>query len=676
MNEKQKHFIPQEIEEKWYAYWEREGFFFPNEEGNAYTIVIPPPNITGSLHMGHALNATLQDILVRWKRMLGFSALWLPGTDHAGIATQNVVEKQLQKEGLTRHEIGRDAFIERVWKWKDEYGQTIITQLKKMGASCDWSRQRFTLDEGLSKAVREVFVKLFEEGLIYRDTRLINWCPRCHTALSDLEVEHEDIEGSLTYMKYPVKGTDQYVTVATTRPETMLGDSAVAVNPDDERYGTLIGKHVALPLTGRTIPIIADDAVDMEFGTGAVKVTPAHDFNDEAIARRQNPVLPFIKVIDEDGTMTPDAGDDYRDMDRYECRKKVVTDLKALKLITKVERHQHSIGHCYRCKTVIEPLSTMQWYVNVHDMAEEALDAVRSGQIRITPEGWKNSYYSWMENINDWCISRQIWWGHRIPVWYCPFCRTEEGIMQGELIRHVFFEPVVVDGDEITGGTYAELKLMGFSHDEIIKNSKNVRVDAAVKPLCSREDIHECPECGNKDVLRDPDVLDTWFSSALWPFSTLGWPEKTADLEKFYPTNVLVTAFDILFFWVARMIMMGLKFRKDVPFRDVYIHALIRDSEGKKMSKSKGNVIDPVIMAEKYGTDAFRFTLAAFAAQGRDIRFSEERVDGYRNFINKLWNASKFIKMNLDESVITDDIDMDAMDLTERWILSRLADRA
>jgi len=626
--------------------------------------------------MGHALNATLQDILVRWKRMLGYSTLWLPGTDHAGIATQNVVEKQLQQEGLTRHEIGREKFIERVWRWKEQYGETIINQLRKMGASCDWSRQRFTLDEGLSRAVREVFVKLFEEGLIYRDTRLINWCPRCHTALSDLEVEHETVDGKLTYIRYPMEGSGRHLVVATTRPETMLGDTAVAVNPDDERYRDLVGKHVILPLVKRRIPVIADEAVDPGFGTGAVKVTPAHDFNDEAIAKRQNPALPFVKVIDEEGRMTAEAGESYRGMDRYECRKAVLEDLKAEGLIEKVESYGHSIGHCYRCKTVIEPLSTIQWYVNVQDMAEEALDVVRREKIRISPSGWKNSYYAWMENINDWCISRQIWWGHRIPVWYCPYCRTEEGILQGEMIHHVFFHPLKVDGDEVSGGTYAELKLMGLSHEEIVNNSRAIRIDSTVRPLCSREDLHECPECGYQDLLRDPDVLDTWFSSALWPFSTLGWPDRTEDLEKFYPTDVLVTGFDILFFWVARMIMMGLKFRKDIPFRDVYIHALVRDSEGKKMSKSKGNVIDPVIMIDKYGTDAFRFTLAAFAAQGRDIKFSEERVEGYRHFVNKLWNASRFIMMNLDGESVPESVSIGDMDLSGKWILSRLAHTA
>lgn len=630
----EKHFSLEGIEEKWYAEWLHSGYFVPDPAGGKpYSIVIPPPNVTGSLHMGHALNATLQDILVRWKRMQGYRVLWVPGTDHAGIATQNVVERELAREGLDRHKLGRDAFIERVWKWKAEYGGRITHQLKRLGASCDWSRERFTLDEGLSRAVREVFVRLYEEGLIYRDKRLINWCPRCHTALSDLEVEHEDVDGLLTYLKYPLtlsgkKGMEGgYIVVATTRPETMLGDTAVAVNPGDERYSDMIGRFVALPLTGREIPIIADSAVDPSFGTGAVKVTPAHDFNDEAMAKRQSPPLPFVTVIDDNGRMTPDAGKEYSGLDRYECRKKVVEDLKARGLIVKEEKYLHSVGHCYRCKTIIEPLSTLQWYVRTGPLASAATEAVRQGRIRIIPSSWENTYFSWMENIRDWCISRQIWWGHRIPAWYCDDC--------GEV---------------------------------------NV----------SRETPASCRRCGSSRLVQDEDVLDTWFSSALWPFSTLGWPDETDDLRTFYPTSVLVTAFDILFFWVARMAMMGLKFMGEVPFRDVYIHALVRDSHGEKMSKSRGNVVDPLIMMDKYGTDAFRFTLAAFAAQGRDIRFSEERVEGYRYFVNKLWNAARFITMNI-RTVTSEELQArslkdslfvarrPSLDLPGRWILSRLS---
>ena len=618
MTELEKAYDPKGIEEKWYAVWLERGYFSPDlSVGKPYSIVIPPPNVTGSLHMGHALNVTLQDILIRWKRMLGYKALWLPGTDHAGIATQNVVERELSKEKLDRHKLGRDSFIQRIWTWKREYGGRIIHQLKRLGASCDWSRERFTLDEGLSRAVREVFVRLYEEGLIYRDIRLINWCPRCHTALSDLEVEHEEIEGALFYIRYPLSERREHIVVATTRPETMLGDTAVAVNPADDRYKKSIGKMIHLPLTERNIPIVADSSVDPSFGTGAVKVTPAHDFNDEAIAKRQSPPLPSITVIDDNGMMTDDAGSAYSGMDRYECRKKVVDNLKAAGLLEKEEKYRHSVGHCYRCKTIIEPLSTPQWYVTVKPLAAEAISAVRDGKIRIVPGTWENTYFSWMENIRDWCISRQIWWGHRIPVWYCDPC--------GEI-------------------------------------------------LVSRETPRSCKKCGNASLRQDEDVLDTWFSSALWPFSTLGWPDQTDDLKTFYPTSVLVTAFDILFFWVARMIMMGLKFMGDVPFRDVYIHALVRDAKGEKMSKSKGNVVDPIIMIDKYGADAFRFSLAAFAGQGRDIRFSEDRVEGYRYFVNKLWNASRFVIMNARPVCGQQPAaGRPGHDLASRWIMSRLA---
>ncbi|VAX31278.1 Valyl-tRNA synthetase [hydrothermal vent metagenome] len=667
-----------EDEMKWYELWEKKGFFKPevNPDGEAYSIVIPPPNVTGSLHMGHALNATLQDILIRWKRMHGYRALWLPGTDHAGIATQNVVERELAKEGIDRFTLGRKEFIRKVWQWKEDYGERIINQLKRLGASCDWSRQRFTLDEGLSEAVREVFVRLFQDGLIYRDLRLINWCPRCHTALSDLEVEHEDLEGKLIYIRYPLTDDSGYIVVATTRPETMPGDSAVAVHPEDGRYKDFTGKRIKLPLTRREIPIIADEMVDPRFGTGAVKVTPAHDFNDEAMARRQTPNLPFITVIAEDGTMTDTAGKKYAGLDRYECRKKVIEDLKELDLVEKEQKHVHSVGHCYRCKTIIEPFSTVQWYVNVKELAEDAIKAVRDERIQIIPEGWANSYYAWMENIRDWCISRQIWWGHQIPVWYCPYCRTEEGQHHGDLIYISFHKPLNVGGDSVQAGTYTELRLRGLAPEDIMKNANTVKIDKSVTPICSRQDPGECPYCGSKELLRDPDVLDTWFSSALWPFSTLGWPEKTEDLETFYPTNVLITGFDILFFWVARMIMMGLKFMDDVPFRDVYIHALVRDMKGQKMSKSKGNVIDPLILIDKYGADAFRFTLTAFAAQGRDIKFSEERVEGYKNFINKLWNASRFINTNIagEEALPSNGNNwQEDLDAPGRWILSRLA---
>ena len=572
--------------------------------------------------MGHALNTVIQDILSRWKRMSGYKVLWLPGTDHAGIATQNVVERQLASEGLDRHKLGRNAFIERVWKWKAESGGTIIHQLKRLGASCDWSRERFTLDEGLSKAVREVFVRLYEQGLIYRDNRLINWCPRCHTALSDLEVEHEELEGKLTYIQYPLSdGSGRYITVATTRPETMLGDTAVAVNPEDDRYKKFIGKFIDLPLTQRQIPVISDTAVDQAFGTGAVKVTPAHDFNDESMAKRQKTPLPFITVIGDDGRMTADAGERYAGLERYECRKLVLRDLKGMNFIEKEEPHKYAIGHCYRCKTITEPLSTPQWYVNVQSMAKDAIKAVKEERIRIIPKTWENTYFAWMEDIKDWCISRQIWWGHRIPVWYCQKMQSDKCKAQNGIV-------------------------------------------------VSRVEPHACPYCGSGELVQDEDVLDTWFSSSLWPFSTLGWPDDTDDLKTFYPTSVLVTGFDIIFFWVARMIMMGLKFMGDVPFRDVYIHALVRDMRGQKMSKSKGNVLDPLIMIDRYGTDAFRFTLAAFAAQGRDVKFSEDRVEGYRHFVNKLWNAARFIMMNAEGASSEDDRQLS---LPTRWILSRLS---
>jgi len=616
-----KRYNPADIEKKWYDFWMKNDYFRAESksEKEPYCIVIPPPNVTGSLHIGHALDITLQDILIRWKRMCGFNTLWLPGTDHAGIATQNVVEKDLQARGMDRHALGREAFVEKVWEWKKLYGGTIINQLKSMGASCDWSRERFTLDEGLSRAVREDFVRLYEEGLIYRGDYIINWCPRCHTALSDLEVEHEDIGGKLYYFKYNLAYEQGHITVATTRPETYLGDTAVAVNPQDDRYKDFIGKAVKLPILNREIPIIADDFVDSSFGTGAVKVTPAHDPNDFEIAQRHN--LPFVNIMTGDARMTEAAGP-YSGQDRFECRKNVLNDLEDLGQLEKVTDHAMAIGHCYRCKTVVEPHLSKQWFVKIKPLAEEGIRAVKDGRVKIVPSGWENSYFDWMENIRDWCISRQIWWGHRIPVWYCRQC------------------------------------------DQII---------------VSRETPETCA-CGSTALKQDEDVLDTWFSSALWPFSTLGWPDETDDLKTFYPTSVLVTGFDILFFWVARMIMMGLKFMGRHPFDHVYIHALIRDAEGQKMSKSKGNVVDPLKMTEQYGTDAVRFTLAAYAAQGRDIKFSEKRVEGYRLFLNKIWNVARFISMNLQEGEeslsiheLVKENSHTSMTLADRWILSRLS---
>jgi len=611
-----KGYEPHEFETKWYQTWEEKGYFHADETSDkpGYSIVIPPPNVTGVLHMGHALNNTMQDIMARWKRMTGHEVLWMPGTDHAGIATQNVVEKQLASEGTDRHDIGRDAFVDRVWQWREESGGQIINQLKRLGASCDWQRERFTMDEGLSSAVREVFVKLYEDGLIYRSNRLINWCPRCHTALSDLEVEHDDKKGNLWHLRYPVKGSDQILVVATTRPETMLGDTAVAVHPEDERYADLIGKMVVLPLTGREIPIIADDYVDKEFGSGAVKITPAHDFNDFDMGKRHN--LENINILDASGFINENGGD-YQGLDRYEARTKIVADLDAQGLLEKTDDHLNSVGECYRCKTVIEPYMSLQWYVDVQPLAKEAIKAVETGQTRIIPQQWEKTYYEWMYNIQDWCISRQIWWGHRIPAWFCDDC------------------------GEIT---------------------------------VSREDATCCQKCQSTNIHQETDVLDTWFSSGLWPFSTMGWPEDTEALKKFYPTSCLVTGFDILFFWVARMMMMGLKFMNEVPFKDVYIHALVRDAQGQKMSKSKGNVIDPLTVIDEYGTDAFRFTLTAFAAQGRDVKLSTDRIGGYRNFCNKLWNASRFAMMNLEGFEPVENPNWDALNLSmaDRWILTRL----
>jgi valyl-tRNA synthetase len=615
-----KGYEPHDVEKRWYAEWQAEGYFHAaaTSDKKPYSIVIPPPNVTGALHMGHALNNTLQDLLCRWKRMQGYNVLWMPGTDHAGIATQNVVERQLAAEQKDRHELGRDAFIERVWQWKAESGGQIIGQLKRLGASCDWERERFTMDEGLSKAVRTVFVKLYQDGLIYRDNRLINWCPRCHTALSDIEVEHEDHKGHLWHIRYPVAGEPgKYVIVATTRPETMLGDTAVAVHPEDERYQALIGRKVTLPLVNREIPVVADEYVDREFGTGVVKITPAHDFNDFEVGVRHN--LDKINVFDESGIINS-AGHQYEGMDRFAARKRIVAELDEAGLLEKIDDHAMSVGGCYRCKTVVEPYLSLQWYVKVGPLAERALDAVKSGKTRILPKQWENTYYDWMENIRDWCISRQIWWGHRIPAWFCDHC------------------------GEVT---------------------------------VAMDDPFKCCKCGSDELRQETDVLDTWFSSALWPFSTMGWPEQTAELKTFYPTSCLVTGFDILFFWVARMMMMGLHFMDEVPFKDVYIHALVRDAHGQKMSKSKGNVIDPLTIIEQYGTDAFRFTLAAFAAQGRDIKLAEERIAGYRNFCNKVWNAARFTLMNLEgfdpDAVRYEDL---VLSQGDRWILHRLNETA
>ncbi|QGP92425.1 Valine--tRNA ligase [Neomoorella glycerini] len=609
-----KVYDPKAVEEKWYQYWTEEGYFrgpLPAAGQQPFSIVMPPPNVTGSLHLGHALDNTLQDILTRWHRMRGDATLWVPGTDHAGIATQARVEEELAKEGLSKYDLGREKFLERVWAWKHEYGNRITRQLRLLGTSCDWSRERFTMDEGCSRAVREVFVRLYEKGLIYRGRYIINWCPRCHTTISDIEVEHEEEAGRLWYIRYPFKDGSGGITVATTRPETMLGDTAVAVNPGDERYQGLIGKTLVLPLVNREIPLIADNYVDPSFGTGAVKITPAHDPNDFEVAARHN--LPAITVIGKEAMMTAEAGP-YAGMERYACRQRIVEDLKNRGFLVKVEEYTHAVGHCYRCGTVVEPLVSPQWFVRMAPLAAPAIQAAKEGKVRFIPERFTKIYLNWLENIRDWCISRQLWWGHRIPVWYCQQC-----------------------GEEI----------------------------------CAVADPEECPACGSTALEQDPDVLDTWFSSALWPFSTLGWPEDTPELKTFYPTSVLVTGRDIIFFWVARMLFMGLEFMGQVPFREVLIHGLVLDAQGRKMSKSLGNGVDPMEVIEKYGADCLRFMLVTGNTPGNDVRFHPERLEGTRNFTNKIWNAARFALLNLEDYK---PVPLEPKDLAlpDRWILSRL----
>ncbi len=609
-----KAYESQNVEEKWYQLWIDEGLFHAEDKSDKkpFSIVIPPPNVTGILHIGHALNNTLQDIIVRYKRMQGYNTLWMPGTDHAGIATQNVVEQELAREGKSRHDIGRDKFIERVWAWRKKYGGVIINQLHKLGCSCDWSRERFTMDEGLSRAVREVFVRLYNDGLIYQDDYIVNWCPRCHTAISDLEVEYEEEVTSLWHIRYPYANGEGEIIVATTRPETMLGDTAVAVNPDDERYAGLIGKEVILPIVNKRIPIIADDYVSKDFGTGAVKITPSADPNDFAMAQRHN--LEIIIIMDGDAVINENGGA-YQGQDCSTCRKNIVEDLKDGGYLVKTEPYSHNLGRCYRCKTVVEPAVSKQWFVKVKPLARTAIAAVVKGNTKIIPPMWEATYFDWMDNIRDWCISRQIWWGHRIPVWYCDGCG---------------------------------------------------------KTIVSTEDPSTCPECGSASLRQDEDVLDTWFSSSLWPFSTMGWPDKTDSLETFYPTSLLITGFDIIFFWVARMMMMGLYVMGDVPFKDVYLHALVRDEKGEKMSKSKGNSVDPLEMIDKYGADAMRFTLAAFTAQGRDVKMSEERIKGYGHFVNKIWNTARFSLMNIGDCSRQVPPERAELSLCDRWIMDSL----
>ena len=610
-----KNYDPSQFEDRIYANWCEKKYFSPDkdEKKPTFSIVIPPPNVTGQLHMGHALDQTLQDILVRAKRMQGFSTLWVPGTDHAGIATQIKVEENLRvNEGLTRYDLGREKFLERVWDWKEKYGGRIISQLKKLGSSCDWDRERFTMDEGCSRAVREVFVNLYDKGLIYRGHRIINWCPRCLTALSDAEVEYKDQPGSFWHIKYPVKGEDAYVEIATTRPETMFGDTAVAVNPEDENTKHLIGKTLILPLVGREIPVIADDYVEIGFGTGCVKITPAHDPNDFLVGQRHN--LEQIKVMNDDATMNAYAGK-YEGMDRYECRKLLVADLEAEGYLVKTVPHEHNVGTCYRCGTTVEPLTSDQWFVKMKPLAEPAIRAVEDGTIKFVPERFSKNYFNWMNNILDWCISRQLWWGHRIPAFYCDAC----------------------------------------GHMEV-----------------SKTDVTVCKKCG-APTRQEEDVLDTWFSSALWPFSTMGWPDSTADLARFYPTSTLVTGYDIITFWVSRMIFSGLEHTGREPFNTVLIHGLVRDAKGRKMSKSLGNGIDPLEIIEKYGADALRFALATGNAPGNDMRFSDEKIESARNFANKLWNASRFVLMNLTEedSELLCEPEISELALEDKWILSR-----
>ncbi len=611
MNELPKVYDPSAVEEPLYRFWEENGFFHaePDETKKPFTIVIPPPNVTGQLHMGHAFDETLQDILIRFKRMQGYSALWMPGTDHAGIATQIKVEESLRvNEKLTRYDLGREKFLERVWDWKNQYGNRIISQLKKLGSSCDWERERFTMDEGCSKAVREVFVNLYEKGLIYKGSRIINWCPHCTTALSDAEVEYENQAGKLWYIKYDIKGSDEYVVVATTRPETFMGDTGVAVNPDDERYQHLIGKTCILPIIGREIPIFADSYVDPAFGTGCVKTTPCHDPNDFEMGLRHN--LEQILVFNGDATVNENGGK-YCGMDRYECRKAVLADLEAEGRLLKIEDHGHNVGTCYRCGTTVEPMTSAQWFVKMAPLAKPAMDVVHNGRVKFVPDRFSKTYLRWMENVHDWCISRQLWWGHRIPAFYCADC--------GEM-------------------------------------------------TVSKEDVTVCPKCGGAHIHQEEDVLDTWFSSALWPFSTLGWPENTRELDYFYPTSVLVTGYDIIFFWVARMIFSGLEHMGQEPFKTVYIHGLVRDAQGRKMSKSLGNGIDPLEVIEQYGADALRFTLVTGNSPGNDMRFSTEKVESSRNFANKIWNASRFIQMNL---TISHAELPEKLALEDQWIVSK-----
>ena len=609
----EKVYDPKQVEDKTYRFWLEKNYFHakPNPDKKPYTIVIPPPNITGQLHLGHALDCTLQDSIIRFKRMQGYEALWLPGTDHASIATEAKIVEAMRKEGVTKEDLGREGFLQRAWEWKKTYGGKIVEQLKKMGSSCDWERERFTLDEGCSEAVREVFVRLYEKGLIYRGERIINWCPHCLTSISDAEVEYEEHDGHFWHIRYPLSDGSGSLEIATTRPETLLGDTALAVHPDDARYKDLVGKTVILPLVGREIPIVADSYVEMDFGTGVVKITPAHDPNDFEVGLRHD--LPVINVMNDDATINENGGK-YAGMDRYECRKQIVADLEQQGFLVKVEDHKHNVGSCYRCSTVVEPRVSKQWFVKMEPLAGPAIEAVRSGETKFVPERFSKIYYHWMENIKDWCISRQLWWGHRIPAWYCQDC--------GEVI-------------------------------------------------VAKEEPHCCPKCGSSKLEQDPDTLDTWFSSALWPFSTLGWPHQTEELKYFYPTDTLVTGYDIIFFWVARMIFSGVENMGQSPFHTVFIHGIVRDAQGRKMSKSLGNGIDPLKVIDEYGADALRFTLATNNSPGNDMRFVEEKVKASRNFANKIWNATRFILMNLSDEIEKPQLPQ-SLQMEDKWILSKL----
>lgn len=609
-----KTYDPKETERKLYDFWEKEGFFKAkvNKNKKPYTIVMPPPNVTGKLHIGHALDASLQDTIIRFKRMQGFEALWVPGTDHAAIATEAKIVEQMRKEGISKEDIGREEFLKRAWKWKNEYGNNIVNQLKKLGVSCDWSRERFTMDEGCSKAVREFFVHLYEKGLIYKGEKIINWCPKCHTSISDSEVNFEEQDSCFWNIKYPIVGSNEFITVATTRPETMFGDVAIAVNPDDERYKHLSGKNVKIPLVGREIPIIFDEYVDMEVGTGALKITPAHDPNDFEVGLKHN--LGIINVMDESAVMNENAGK-YQGLDRYSARKILVNDLENNGFIDSVKKIKHNVGVCYRCDTTVEPRVSKQWFVKMKELSEPAIDCVKSKKTNFIPDRFSKIYYHWMENIKDWCISRQLWWGHRIPVWYCKECG---------------------------------------------------------KVMVSREDVHECTNCGTSNIYQDEDTLDTWFSAGLWPLSVLGWPEKTPELDYFYPTNVIVTGYDIIFFWVAKMIFSSIEIAGIPPFENILIHGLLRDSQGRKMSKSLGNGIDPIEIIDKYGADALRFSLILGTSPGNDMRFFYEKVESSRNFANKIWNAARFVHMNVDDLEIKSIGLPEEMCTIDCWIVSRI----